>query len=252
MPNPNGRPLKYGNADGLFSNCLRNNDCYIWPMPAHMPTAVLSPDSPIARKFHTNSVARILFIICRFFPAGNKLVRWCPTRHCVNPYHHTEAGVYVARRAKMVNPSDLLPEQEARRHLLGPSDEEIAAMRPTDLPLLHHLAETAARAGFDCKGIPNHRHQNPFQRKVWTPPPGAPVALDDVPVLIVKGFNDTPRRDDEPAQKISDEDWADIESGLGPKRLPEVIDEREDVNHDEPTDDIFTMIARRKEWEQKR
>lgn len=251
MQNPNGRPLRYGNADGLFSNCVRVNDCYVWPMPLHMPTPVLSPDSPISKKFHTNSVARILFIICRFFPAGKKLVRWCPTRHCVNPYHHTEAGIYVARRAKMVNPTDLLPEQESSRPLLGPSDEEIQALRPTNLPLLHHLAETAARAGFDCKGIPDHRHKNPFQRKEWTPPPGAPVAEEGVPVLVVKGFNDAPVG--AATSKVSDEEWAEIEAGIAtPHSLPEVVDEREDVDHTEPTDDIFAMIARRKEWEQKR
>lgn len=252
---PPKRRAKYTNADSLFANCLRDGDCYIWPVAPTMPAPLLSPDSPMAKKFHTTGVVRILFSIVRFFPASTRMVRWCPTKHCVNPYHHTEAGVFVQARMKMRDPTLLLPQQEEHRHLLGPSDEEIEAMKPTNPELLRHLAETAARAGFDCKGIPNHRHQDAFKRKVkvWTPPPGAPVAEEGVPVLVVKGYNDKPAVQDTGPQKVSDEEWAEIENMFAqPKSLPDVVDERADVEHPEPTDDIFAMITRRKEWEQNR
>lgn len=250
MPKTAGRPPKYLTADHLFANCYRDGDCYVWPTPPTIPSPILGINSTLAKQFHTNSVARILFSICRFFPAGTRLVRWCSTRHCVNPYHHTEAAFYVEQRAKLPNPNSLLPEQEDRRHLLGPTDEEILAMKPTNTELLRHLADTAARAGFTGKGVPDNRHRNAFKRKEWTPPPNAPVAQDGVPVLIVKGFNDT--RPAEPAQKMTDEAWAELESGLGDKRLPEVFDQREDVDHPEPEPDIFAAIRLRNEWERNR
>lgn len=253
MTNRAGRPPKYTNADSLFANCARDGYCFVWPVPITVPSPVLAPASVLVKQFHTNSVARILFSIVRFFPASTRLVRWCDSKHCVNPYHHTEAGAYVAMRAKMPDPTDLLPEQVERRHLLGPSDEEIEAMKPTDPEVLRILADSAAQAGPTGKGIPDHRHLRAFQRKVWTPPPGAPVAEEGVPVLVVKGYNDKPAVQDTGPQKVSDEEWAEIENMFAqPKSLPDVVDERADVEHPEPTDDIFAMITRRKEWEQNR
>lgn len=243
-----GRPPKYLNADQLFANCARDGDCFIWPTPPTMPSAVLGPDSVLARMFHTTGVARILFSICRFFPAGNRVVRWCNTKHCVNPYHHAEAKFYAKRRLKMENPNGLLPEQEKHRHLLGPSDEEIAAMKPTDPEVLTILTQSAARAGFYGDGLPDHRHKDAFKKKEWSPPPGAPVAKEGVPVLVVKGFNDAPH-EAAPA-KLSDEAWDELEGGFAPvQSLPEIHDETRDVEHPQPEVDIFETIRRRQEWE---
>ena len=142
-----GRPPKYTNADQLFANCSLDGTCFIWPSPPTSQAPVLGPESYLSKKFHTVGIPRIVFSIVRFFPAGGRLVRWCNNRYCINPYHYTEAGIYVEKRAKMQNPRDLLPEQEVSRHLLGPSDEEIEAMRPTNVDVLRVLADSAAQAG---------------------------------------------------------------------------------------------------------
>jgi hypothetical protein len=63
--------------------------------------------------------------------------------------------MYVQKRLKMVNPRDLLPEQEESRHLLGPTDEEIEAMRPTDIEVLRILTDSAAQA---ARGHPDIRY----------------------------------------------------------------------------------------------
>ena len=100
------RPLKYANADDLLSNCEIKDECFVWPKST-TPMPMLSPHSPMAKEFGTTSVMRILFTICRYIPSGPRLVRWCNNPFCVNPYHHAEAKVWRAERAKLDNPNGL-------------------------------------------------------------------------------------------------------------------------------------------------
>jgi hypothetical protein len=212
-----------------------------------MVIPALGPSSPLAKLFRTVSVARILFTICRFPPAGTRLVRWCSTRFCVNPYHHAEAGAFVKERLEADSFTALLPSQVATRHLVAPSDEELETMKPTDAKLLRHLAETAARAGIDCKGIPDHRHQHPFRPKHLI---GVePVYADpDVPVLVMTGMK--PRREAYP--DIADISLDDIEAALdktiaSSKPAPKLAEPH--VQHvDSEDNSIFAAIRRREEW----
>jgi hypothetical protein len=242
-----GRPQKYRTADDLFANCARRDDCYIWPDPPSMVIPALSPTSPLAKLFHTVSVARILFTICRFPPAGTRIVRWCSTRFCVNPYHHAEAGVFVKERIASESFTSPLPSQASTRHLAAPSDEELETMKPTDVKLLRHLAESAARAGIDCKGIPNHRHQNPFKPKHLIGVE-AVYADPDVPVLVMTNMR--PKRDDYP--DVAEISFDDIEEQLSrtmatSQPAPKLAEPS--VQHVDSDDtSIFAAIRRREEW----
>jgi hypothetical protein len=197
--------------------------------------------------FGTTSVARILFTICRFPPASTRIVRWCNTRFCVNPYHHTEAGAFVKERRASDLPTALLPSQLESRHLVAPPDDVLETLKPSDPVILRHLAETAARAGFDCKGIPDHRHTNAFKPKHMI---NAETIYADptVPVLVMRSM--TPVRDAEPAN-LEEFSFDDIEAKLDGlvAQTPVQKSKEPEVQHvDSKDDSIFAAIRRRDEY----
>lgn len=173
------RPIKYVNADDLLSNCTIKDECFIWPRSS-TPMPMLSPYAPMAKEFGTTSVMRILFTICRYIPAGPRLVRWCNNPFCVNPYHHTESKFWRAQRAHLTDPNGLLPEQEQRRHLIAPPDELLEKLRPVKPEHIRILLDAAAMAGFDAKGV--------VDKRSYAPPPKPKVmyAEPDQPVLVLK------------------------------------------------------------------
>jgi hypothetical protein len=247
MLKPNGRPQKYKTADDLFHNCARRDDCYIWPDKVTMTMPMLAPASPLSKLFGTTSVARILFTICRFPPASTRIVRWCNTRFCVNPYHHTEAGAFVKERRASDLPTALLPSQLESRHLVAPPDDVLETLKPSDPVILRHLAETAARAGFDCKGIPDHRHTNAFKPKHMI---NAETIYADptVPVLVMRSM--TLPRPVEPAG-VEEFSFGDIEAkldGLVAKTPVQKSKEPEVQHVDSKDDSIFAAIRRRDEY----
>lgn len=235
------RPLKYKTADDLLDACHIHNDCYVWP-ESSCPIPMLGPASPMAQKFCTTSVVRILFTLCKYIPLGKRLVRRCKTEFCVNPFHYTESTKYMEKRAKLPNPNGLFPQQEETRHLIAPSEEELDLMRPKNPLHLKRLMESGNLAGFDCEGIPDGKKYVPPRFRKPN------MANPDVPVLVMR--NPVQVRQVEPAKPISDEDWDEIERAFAPKKaLPEVVDEVEkNVDHNGPTDDIFEAIRRRDEW----
>ena len=245
MLKPNGRPQKYKTADDLFHNCARRDDCYIWPDKVTMTMPMLAPASPLSKLFGTTSVARILFTICRFPPASTRIVRWCNTRFCVNPYHHTEAGEFVKQRRASELPTALLPSQLESRHLVAPPDDVLETLKPADPVILRHLAETAARAGFDCKGIPDHRHTNAFKPKHMI---NAETLYADptVPVLVMRSM--TPTRPAEPSTEEFSFD--DIEAKLDNlvAKTPVQKSKTPEVPQLDTDDSIFAAIKRRDDW----
>lgn len=226
------RPIKYANADDLLDNCAIKDDCYLWPSSS-TPMPMLSPSSPIARKFGTTSVMRILFAICRFVPAGSRLIHRCANPFCVNPFHFSESKAVRAKRLQLSNPNALLPDQEEHRHLIAPPDEELLEMRPKNPAHIKMLMDSAVLAGYDAKGMADKRS--------YKLPPKTPLryADPDVPVLVIK-----PR----PAPVV-DEDWGtDVLS-------PEAADDGKteamanDITGAEDVieDDIFAVIRRRRD-----
>lgn len=190
-----GRPAKFNNADDLINNCTVKNDCFIWPQ-ANLPSPLLSPTSPLARKVGTNSVVRILFILCRYLPASTRLVKWCNAPFCVNPYHHSENRSIMTRRLRESSAGgamNLLPEQESTRHLF-PSDAELLPLRPVDPTVNQLLSATAALAGFDARNLPQSR----LIAK------GVSVAEEGKPVLIMRSLVEKQQRE-EVAQQESAE-----------------------------------------------
>jgi hypothetical protein len=140
------RSPKYKTADDLINNCtIQDSLCFVWPAPPsgrfdihgryELPP-VLAPTSPLSLAMHTNSIARILYTTCRHVPASKRLVKWCTTSGCVNPYHHSETRTVIAERLKVSVKegkagrfsSDLLPSQQAMSHLL-PTPEAVEAAR---------------------------------------------------------------------------------------------------------------------------
>jgi len=195
---------KYNNADDLLDNCTISDNCYLWPESScQMP--VMASQSPLALKFTSVSVVRILFTICRFVPAGPRLISVCNNKWCVNPYHHVESKRFRVKRFASGRPNDLLPEQEASRHLIAPSDEELMAMRPKKPIHIKTLMDSASIAGYDAEGITN-------KRILMTPPRRPiPVASEDRPVLTIK-LREEPKpapKDETPVAS-----WEEIESGL--------------------------------------
>ena len=183
------RPVKYRDADTLFANCYIKNDCIIWQAKTNGVMPTLAAASPLAQKFATNSVARIVFTICRFVPASKRLIRWCTSDFCINPYHHAEARPYQEKRKKLFNINDELPEQATHRHLIAPPDEELIRLKPTDPEICAVLMRSAATAGQDAKGIPNRRFLG-FPTKGYEGMPLLPetenTAKEGVPVLVIK------------------------------------------------------------------
>lgn len=196
---------KYNNADDLLDNCTISGNCYLWPESScQMP--VMASQSPLAMKFTSVSVVRILFTICRFVPAGPRLISVCNNKWCVNPYHHTESKRFRVKRFATGRPNDLLPEQEASRHMVAPSDDELMEMRPKKPIHIKTLLDSAVVAGYDAEGITN-------KRILMTPPRRPiPVASEDRPVLTIKLREEPkpePVKDETPAAS-----WEEIESGL--------------------------------------
>lgn len=183
------RPVKYRDADSLFANCYIKNDCIIWNAKTNAVMPTLAAASPLAQKFATNSVARIVFTICRFVPASKRLIRWCTSDFCINPYHHAEARPYQEKRKKLFNIHDELPEQTSHRHLIAPPDEELNRLKPTDPEICAVLMRSAATAGHDARGLPNRRFLGfPIKNHENMPllPEGENTAKEGVPVLIIK------------------------------------------------------------------
>jgi len=209
------RPSKYKTADDLINNCtIQDSLCFVWPAPAsgrfdthgryELPP-VLAPASPLAVAMLTNSVSRILYITCRHIPASKRLVKWCTTAGCVNPYHHSETRKIVAERLKVSTKegkagrfsSDLLPSQQKISHLL-PTPEAIEAARPVELEVLKLLQESAMHSGVDGRGIPPALR---IQKVVpWYTK--KPVGIDITkPLLVIKGYKVPLTAEEEAARK---------------------------------------------------
>ncbi len=230
------RPIKYQNADDLLDNCTVRDDCYLWP-ESSTPMPMLSPNSPLTHQFGTTSVARILFTICRFVPAGPRLVHRCSNRFCVNPFHFAESRAVRAKRLELPNPNGLLPDQEDRRHLIAPPDETLIALRPKNPTHIKILMDAAVLAGYDAKGMPDSRS---YKVPVKAQPK---FAEEDVPVLVM-----VPRV--APARGGAEDDLWDEDAMPAPVQpAVEVVPEDEDVPEpqapeDEAGDDIFALIRR--------
>ena len=241
------RPIKYANADDLLDNCTIKDDCYLWPSSS-TPMPMLSPNSPLAQKFGTTSVMRILFAICRFVPAGPRLVHRCANKFCVNPFHFSESKAVRAKRLELPNPNGLLPDQEEHRHLIAPPDEELLALRPKNPTHIKMLLDAAVLAGYDAKGMAD-------KRSYKMPPKAQPRFADpDVPVLVIKprpvleraGLADDELDWDEPAGKPEP---TALEVAPAPAADPEADADAMDTvgAEDNPQDDIFDLIRRRRE-----
>jgi len=195
------RKLKYRNADDLLNNCTITNGCFIWPL-SDMQAPLISPTNPLAQMLHTNSVARILFTLCRHIPASTRLVKRCTSKFCVNPYHHTESGEVMRQRKAMsergLNPYDLLPRQESIEHMMFslPAGVTLNTLKPHNPEVLGILMVSASIAGFDGKGIP----------KSLTKTYDVPTASPDKPVLVIRKREETraPVQPDEKEESIDD------------------------------------------------
>jgi hypothetical protein len=199
-----GRPAKYRNADDIINNCTIKETCFIWNSDK-LPSPLISPMSPISKVMGTNSVARILFALCRHIPASTRMVKWCNTPYCVNPYHHTETREIVKRRLRaeenlMGSGRELLPEQEAHRHLL-PSDADLLPLKPRDPYVNEMLRASSELAGFDARNLA----QNRLIAK------GVPTAQEGKPVLVMKALVEKQKREAEaqanPRKEETEEDW---------------------------------------------
>ena len=199
-----GRPAKYRNADDIINNCTIKETCFIWNSDK-LPSPLISPMSPISKVIGTNSVARILFILCRHIPASTRMVKWCNTPYCVNPYHHSETREIVKRRLRaeenlMGSGRELLAEQEAHRHLL-PTDADLLPLKPRDPYVNEMLRASSELAGFDARNLA----QNRLIAK------GVPTAQDDKPVLIMKSLVEKQKREAEaqanPRKEETEEEW---------------------------------------------
>lgn len=250
------RPIKYANADDLLDNCTIKDDCYLWPSSS-TPMPMLSPNSPLAQKFGTTSVMRILFAICRFVPAGPRLIHRCTNKFCVNPFHFSESKAVRAKRLELPNPNGLLPEQEDRRHLIAPPDEELIALRPKNPTHIKMLLDAAVLAGYDAKGMAD-------KRSYKVPPKAQPRFADpDVPVLVIKprpvvqreGLAEDELDWDAPAQPIhttpaqihtstgdDSGDDEDADDGMTEGMVQELTGAEDIIE-----EDIFDLIRRRRE-----
>ena len=235
------RPIKYTTADDLLDNCVVHNDCFVWP-ESSTPMPMLGPASPMAVKFGTTSIMRILFSICRFVPAGKRLVHWCNNPQCVNPFHASESRAWRAKRAKLDNPNGLLPEQDATRDAAAPPDEVLAALRPRNPHYIKILFDSAVVAGYDLKGMNN-------KRSYAVPQKAQPNFADpDVPVLVMANMT-APRKDSYPS--VEEFSFDDIEAkldGLVAKTPVQKSKEPEVQHVDSKDDSIFAAIRRRDEY----
>ena len=150
------RTARWVDADSLIANCTvsHTTGCWTWP-EANMPTPQLSPASPLSKLMGTNSVARILFCICRYPPLCRRLVRWCTSEFCVNPYHHTES-VAILRKRKEINRLGLPPDTVFKTSIsrdIYPSDEILRTLLVREPENIKALTESASRAGHDARGV---------------------------------------------------------------------------------------------------
>ena len=201
------RPTKYRDADSIFANCTISNDCILWPQ-SNNRVPLFTVSSPITKQFGTTSVARIVFTICRFVPASQRLTRWCTSDFCINPYHHAESRPYQEKRKKLFNIHDELPEQTSHRHLIAPPDEELDRMKPTDPAICNVLMRSAATAGHDARRLPNRRFLGfPVKHdpNIALLPETESTAKEGVPVLIIKK-KPTP----EPLVQAPKDEYADM------------------------------------------
>lgn len=232
------RPSKYKTADDLINNCeIQDNLCFVWPAPPsgrfdthgryELPP-VLAPASPLAVAMLTNSISRILYITCRHVPASKRLVKWCTTSGCVNPYHHSETRKVVTERLKVSSKegkagrfsTDLLPAQQKMSHLL-PTPEAIEAARPMELDILKLLQESAMHSGVDGRGIP------PALRVTKVVPwyVRKPIGVDITkPLLVIKGYKPPLPADEEAARKAELDKQA--EDFFGENNIFKQIEER--------------------------
>ena len=242
------RRILYKTADNLLDRCTVHNDCYVWP-DSSSEVPVLGPDSPMSQKFRTTSVVRILFILCKYIPEGRRLVRKCPTHFCVNPFHFTESKKHMSKRAKLPDPNGLTLEQMLAREKIAPPEEELDKMRPSNPIHVKRLMNSAVIAGYDGEGMEvNDKRYKPPKKK-------APRMADaGKPVLVIKGFDpEAHLARQEPAKKLTDEEWDEIENSFKKKdSLPEIRDETEDLDDNNGEIDIFQAIKLRKEWEAKK
>lgn len=168
-----GRPALYTNADTILNACEQKDGCFVWPGGPGLAFPMVSNANPLAVLFGTTSVIRIMFMICRYPPAGKRLLKLCPTHFCVNPYHHSESRAIRAQRARMETPLERLEPPSLYRHLIIPPEDQIARLRPMNSTYIRLLAESAARLGLTEKGHPKN------------------LADPDKPLLII---NRRPRR----------------------------------------------------------
>jgi hypothetical protein len=192
------RPAKYKTVDDLINNCTIQGDCFIWPSKAGAKTSpVISPYSPMTRVMGTNSVARILFTVTRHIPVSGRLVKWCRSHDCVNPYHFTEERSILAKRVRSGKFFALLPEQELVRELY-PLEEDVLALKARDPEVLTLLMNQASVNPYDGKNLP------PAMRidKI------VPVPLNRVvpPVLTMTRTKSAASQSAEEAGKAAD-DW---------------------------------------------
>jgi len=211
------RKLKYRNADDLLNNCTITNGCFIWPL-SDMQAPLISPTNPLAQMLHTNSVARILFTLCRHIPASTRLVKRCTSKFCVNPYHHTESGEVMRQRKAMgergLNPYDLLPRQESIEHMMFslPAGVTLNTLKPHNPEVLGILMVSASIAGFEGKGIP----------KSLTKTYDVPTASPDKPVLVIRKREEAraPVKPDDKEESI--DDFFDmLERGFAARKNPQ-------------------------------
>ena len=199
------RTPKFRTCDDLINNCEIRDNCFVWPHTEYSQTSpVISPYSPMTKLMLTNSVVRILFTAIRHIPVHGRMVKWCKTSHCVNPYHFSEHRYVLAKRTKAGLVSDLLPEQDQFRETF-PTDEAIALVKPRDPEIMEILLRQASVNPFDAKNLPADLRA---QKIV----PDSSKAHTYKPLLQMRGVTDRilSKRDEAPP---TDDDVDDLFNG---------------------------------------
>lgn len=174
-----GRPVRFKSIDDLINNCDITGDCFVWRKTTPDDYAPkISPHAPMTKIVLTNSVARILFTVVRYVPTNGRLIKWCKTKDCVNPFHYSEPRDIVKRRLKRkgLSPTDLLIEQESRHNIL-PDEELLKTLKATDPEVIALLMKQASLSPFDAKNLPSTIRQDKIA-------PVAPQAKK--PLLVIK------------------------------------------------------------------
>ena len=177
------RTPKFRTCDDLINNCEIRDNCFVWPHNEYSQTSpVISPYSPMTKAMLTNSVVRILFTAIRYIPVHGRMVKWCKTSHCVNPYHFSEHRSVLAKRTKAGIVSDLLPEQDQFRETF-PTDEAVASVKPRDPEIMEILLKQASINPFDAKNLP-------VDLRAVKIVPDPPIKQYYKPVLMMRGVTD--------------------------------------------------------------